>query len=82
MIFISFFEHKVIVMADKGISKLVEQREWDNLVHRLAEHIRRGEIVQGLENAIHRCGEILLEKGFNKTEDDINELGDDLRINR
>ena len=82
MIFISFFEHKVIVMADKGISKLVEQREWDNIVHSLVVHIRNGEIVQGLEASIQRCGEILLERGFNKTEGDINELGDDLRINR
>ena len=82
MIFISFFEHKVIVMADKGISKLVEQREWDNLVHVLAGDIKNGEIVHGLERSIQRCGQILLEKGFNKTADDINELGDDLRINR
>ncbi len=28
MLFISFFEHEVIVMADRGISKVVEQKEW------------------------------------------------------
>jgi putative membrane protein len=81
MIFISFFEHKVIVMADRGISKVVEQREWDSLVSSLIGGIRAGKAVEGLEAAIKRCGAILLEKGFHKTADDINELRDDLRIN-
>lgn len=81
MIFISFFEHEVIVIADKGISKVVEQKEWDNIVATMIAQIRKGNVVDGLEAAIRRCGEILLEKGFVKTEDDINELGDDLRIN-
>jgi len=80
MIFISFFEHEVIVMADRGISKVVEQREWDKIVSELISHIRKGKVVEGLEAGIKRCGEILLEKGFQKTPDDINELRDDLRI--
>jgi putative membrane protein len=81
MIFVSFFEHKVIVMADRGISKVVEQRDWDELVSSLVGLIRQGKPVDGIEAAIQRCGKILLEKGFHKTEDDINELRDDLRIN-
>lgn len=81
MIFISFFEHEVIVMADKGISKVVEQKEWDSIVATMIAQIRNGNVVDGLEAAIRRCGEILLEKGFSKTHDDINELGDELRIN-
>jgi putative membrane protein len=80
MIFISFFEHKVIVMADRGISKVVDQSMWDQLVAGLIGHIREGKPTEGLEVAIKRCGEILLEKGFHKTADDINELRDDLRI--
>lgn len=80
MIFISFFEHEVIVMADSGISKVVEQKEWDKIVNLLTENIRKNKIVEGLEIALKRCGEILLEKGFHKTSDDENELRDDLRI--
>lgn len=80
MIFISFFEHEVIVMADRGISKVVEQKVWDKIVADLVQSIRAGKIVEGLEASIKRCGEILLEKGFHKAEDDINELRDDLRI--
>lgn len=81
MIFISFFEREVIVMADRGISKVVEQKEWDEIVAGLLLRIREGKIIEGLEAGIARCGQILLEKGFVKTSDDINELRDDLRIN-
>ncbi|MEO5600994.1 MAG: TPM domain-containing protein [Cyclobacteriaceae bacterium] len=80
MVFISFFEHEVIVMADRGISKVVEQKEWDKIVAELVGYIRSGKIIEGVEAGVKRCGEILLEKGFHKTADDINELRDDLRI--
>ena len=80
MIFISFFEREVIVMADRGISKVVDQREWDNLVNMITSGIAHGKIIQSMETAIKRCGEILHEKGFDKTPDDVNELHDDLRI--
>jgi putative membrane protein len=80
MIFVSFFEHEVIVMADKGISKIVDQKQWDNIVQDLIKDIRNGRVVEALENGIKQCGDILLEKGFRKTIDDVNELRDDLRV--
>ncbi len=80
MIFVSFFEREVIVMADRGISKVVEQKEWDKMVRGITENIRKGKVVEGMEAAILRSGEILLEKGFVKTKDDVNELRDDLRM--
>lgn len=81
MIFISFFEHEVMVMADRGISKVVEQKQWDMIVADLVARIRAGHAIEGLEAAIRHCGDLLLEKGFKKTDDDINELSDDLRVN-
>lgn len=80
MIFVSLFENEVIVMGDRGISKMVEQKVWDHVVRNLNEHVRGGTLVEGLEIAIKTCGDILLEKGFRKTSDDVNELRDDLRI--
>lgn len=80
MIFVSFFEREVIVMADKGISKVVDQKVWDNLVRGIIESVRNGKTVDGMEAAIKKCGEILLEKGFVITPDDVNELTDDLRV--
>jgi putative membrane protein len=80
MIFISFFEREVIVMADRGINKVVEQKEWDNVVRMILKGIAKGNLVEGMEHAIARCGAILLEKGFDITPDDVNELRDDLRV--
>ena len=80
MIFVSFFEREVIVMADRGISKVVDQKEWDKMVRGIVENIRKGKITDGIEAAIKRCGEVLLEKGFRQEPDDVNELRDDLRI--
>ncbi len=80
MIFVSFFEREVIVMADRGISKVVEQKEWDKIVRGIVENIRKGKITEGIEAAIKRCGEVLLEKGFRQEPDDVNELRDDLRV--
>ncbi|HZB13913.1 MAG TPA: hypothetical protein VE467_12835, partial [Chryseolinea sp.] len=48
MIFVSFFEHEVIVMADKGISKIVDQKQWDNIVQNIIAEIKNGKIVEGL----------------------------------
>jgi len=80
LLFISFFEHEVIVMADKGISKVVDQKEWDSLVRIIIDHIKKGKITDGIVSAIGRCGDILLEKGFVISPDDVNELGDELRL--
>ena len=80
MIFVSFFEHEVIVMADTGISEVVEQKVWDKIVSNLTDQIRKGKIVDGLERAIHDCADILLEKGFVRSDLDTNELRDDLRV--
>lgn len=80
MIFVSFFEHEVIVMADTGINKVVDQQQWDVLVSEIISRIRSGKLVEAVVHGIERCGSLLLEKGFKKTDDDINELHDDLRM--
>lgn len=80
MIFISIFEHEVIVMADRGISKVVVQKEWDKMVENLIDSVRKGKVTDGMIAAVQRCAEILLENGFVRTKDDVNELRDDLRL--
>ena len=40
----------------------------------------KGKITDGIVLAIKRCGEILLEKGFVISPDDVNELKDHLRL--
>ena len=80
MLFVSFFEHEVIVMADRGIAKVVDQLEWDRIVKTITDGIASDQLIESMETAINRCGEILKEKAFIKSEDDINELPDNLRV--
>jgi len=80
MLFVSFFEHEVIVMADRGIAKVVDQIEWDRIVKTITDGISSGKLIEAMEAAINRCGDILKEKEFIKSEDDINELPDNLRV--
>ena len=44
MIFVSFFEHEVMVMADRGISKVVDQKEWDKIVANIISHIKKNKV--------------------------------------
>jgi len=81
LLFISFEEREVVLMADSGINENVEQLEWDNLVSTLLGRIKNKKTAEGIAEAIKACGELLLSKGFKKTDDDINELPDHLISN-
>lgn len=81
LIFVSVFEHEVIIMVDRGIGKVVEQKVWDTTVRDLTRAMRNGKLIDGLELSIKRCGEILRERGFTEIREAGNELHDDLRTN-
>jgi putative membrane protein len=59
LIFVSIMEHKAVVLADEGISRLCPQEMWDEVVHILTSHFKRGDWQAGFEKAIARTGEIL-----------------------
>ena len=50
------------------------------MVEKLIENVRRNKVTDGMIAAVQRCSEILLENGFKRTKDDVNELRDDLRL--
>lgn len=79
LIFVSFFERKIIILADKGINSRVEPDVWENLVHHLSIEFKNKRMTEGLISLIEQCGNLLLEKGFIIAPDDINELKDNLR---
>jgi putative membrane protein len=73
LILISLFEHRVRILADRGISAVVEQREWDNIVTQITAGIHAGETAEALCDAIRRCGD-LLQSRFPAGDDNRNEL--------
>ena len=73
LLFISVFEHKVWVLADKGINEKVPEGQWDAIVTRLTEGLRRHQAAGAICRAINTIGEEL-KQHFPIKEDDTNEL--------
>lgn len=73
LLFISVFEHKVWLLADKGIHAKVSKREWENLVAGITQGILKGQRVDAVCSAIDNIGE-LLRSHFPIKSDDSNEL--------
>ena len=79
LLFLSLFEHRVVVLADSGIHKLVEPGQWDGLADGIAKGIRAGRAKEALLEAIRSCGDLLERHGVSRRTDDVNELPDELR---
>lgn len=77
LIFISWLERRVVVLADKSISSKIEQSQWDDIVSRVIEGIKKEDLPRYLSQAIEMCGD-MLARHFPIKPDDINELNDDL----
>jgi putative membrane protein len=64
LLFVSLFERRVVVLADRGIHARVEDGEWDAIVGRIVEGIRRGDPGAALAAAIQDCGDLLVRHGL------------------
>ena len=79
LIYTSLLEHRVEILADRGIDSLVEPGVWDDLVKRILAAIREQRADQGLIEAIRECGDILAAR-FPPRPDDTDELDNRLRV--
>lgn len=79
LLFLSLFEHRVIVLGDSGIHEKVGPGEWDGIVATIVEGVREGEPGEALAAAVRSCGDLLRRHGVERRPDDRNELPDDLR---
>lgn len=79
LLFISLVEHRIEVLADRGIDEQVDAAAWTDVT----DHIRRGietdRLTRGLLNGIKRCGAVLDEHGLEARPDSDDELSDHLR---
>lgn len=73
LILVSLLEHRVEVLADRGINLKVAQGTWDEIVHRITAGIKAGQACDGFCQAIERCGDILATH-FPRQADDKDEL--------
>jgi putative membrane protein len=79
LLFLSLFEHRVVVLGDSGINQKVDQAEWDGIVAQLASGIRSGRPAAALVGAIRECGVLLERHGVARQADDRDELSNELR---
>jgi putative membrane protein len=75
LFFVSLFERKVWVLADKGIYEKIDQETLNRFADTVSAGIKEGRACNALCNAISEAGS-LLEKFFPVTPDDTNELSD------
>ena len=73
LIFVSLFEHRVWLLADRGINGKVAQDQWDAIVADIVEGIRRHRAGQAIAEAVNRIGRLLAEH-FPRRDDDQDEL--------
>lgn len=73
LILVSLLEHRVEVLADRGINEKVEPHTWEEIVGVLTEGLKSNRACDAFCAAINRCGTIL-ETHFPRQPDDIDEL--------
>lgn len=79
LLFLSLFEHRVVVLGDSGINRKVEPGQWDGIVRTVVHGIRDGRPGEALASAIRQCGELLERHGLALRPDDRDELSNELR---
>lgn len=79
LILVSEAEHRVQILADRGIHERVGVDGWQVHVQTMIDAIRKGEAAHGLMAAITRIGEVLSEC-FPARHDDTNELSNEVRF--
>ncbi len=80
LLYISFFEHQAVILADVGIDELVAQGAWQTMIDELTNGLKQGRRVASICATLEACGRLLEESGVQRAVDDDNELPDEVRI--
>ena len=75
LIFISYMEREVRIVADSGISGKIDQSVWNDLAERVARSVKEGTAGRELARAVETCGTVLAEH-FPAKRENPNELSD------
>jgi len=81
LFFISLFERKVRVMADKGIYEKITQETLQEYADNIALGVRNGKAAAAICHELARAGQILAEH-FPIKPDDTNELSNEVIVGR
>lgn len=70
-------DRKFAILGDIGINKVVPEDFWDDIKAAMQSKFKENKIAEGLKTGIKMAGEQLTEH-FPVSEDDINELSDEI----
>lgn len=79
LIFVSYFEHQVRIVADRGISQKISQDLWNLIADEMAEQLAKKNVKEAFLGAVTRAGDLLAEY-FPSQGQKQNELSDGLVI--
>ncbi len=79
LVFLSFFEREVRIIADEGISSKISQDMWNLIADEMAGNLKDGHVKDAFLTVVDRCGSLLCEK-FPSQGEKKNELSDGLMI--
>jgi uncharacterized membrane protein len=77
LFYISYEDHKLAIIGDKGIHEKVKDEFWQKLGDYLIAEFKSGNYTSALTEAIRLSG-AELKKHFPYTKDDVNELSNDI----
>lgn len=82
LIFVSYMEREVRILADTGISAKIDPALWNLIAVDLAEGLGTDDATGAFVRAVERCGELLAEHfpAYSDPEENPNELPDGLVI--
>jgi putative membrane protein len=81
LILVSLLEHRVEVLADRGINEKVPTGTWDEIVQIVTTGLKTANACDAFCRAIGRCGDILAQH-FPRRPDDLDELANKLVTER
>jgi putative membrane protein len=77
LLFVSFYEHRVVVLPDDTILEKLPNQDWEKLCGAIVSGIKANRPTEALEEAVASCGEILGEI-MPRQDDDEDELSNEL----
>lgn len=77
LFFVAAGERHVEIIADRGISRIISDVAWQDIVDRFVAEVKASRLADGIEGAIAACGTLLAEH-LPAAPDDRNELRDGL----
>lgn len=81
LVYVALKDHKVAIIGDSAINRDVPPGLWDECYALMAKRFRKGEICEGICEAILTFGQ-RLNQPFPHRPDDVNELPDDISFGK